>query len=174
MLETDQFVKIGQVLKSNGTDGQVIIRLYDVAPEAAQIEEEPVYVYFDGLPVPFFISNPAIKGSGKISAYLTDIHTLEDAEELVGKAIWLPADRADADSGELDLVGWTVKTTCLSGDGPASILGTVTALEDIPGNPCIEVKTERDSVLLPLHEDFILECDPKKRVLVMSLPEGLV
>ena len=48
--------QIAQVLKSNGTDGEVAISFRDIAPEDISTEE-PVFIYFDGLPVPFFIES---------------------------------------------------------------------------------------------------------------------
>ena len=165
MRGTDQLEKIGQVLKSHGADGRTIIRLYD-AEDAADIEKEPVYIYFDGLPVPFFITGPAPAGGGKYAVRLTGCHTLEDALEMVGRTLYAPVSEGE-DSQDIDFVGWTLATE----DGPVA---RVTAFEDIPGNPCLEVETERGTVLVPLNNDFIVKSDPEARVLTMSLPDGLL
>jgi len=45
-------LRIAQVLKSNGTQGELLVSFFDVSPEDIDLEE-PVFVYFDGLPVPF-------------------------------------------------------------------------------------------------------------------------
>ena len=47
---------VAKVLKSFGTDGGVILRYNDQAPDGFSLKE-PVFIYFDGLPVPFFISH---------------------------------------------------------------------------------------------------------------------
>jgi len=49
------------------------------------------------------------------------------------------------------------------------LLGTVDGIEPIPGNLCIYV----GDAMLPLHQDFIVDSDPKRRILRLELPEGL-
>ena len=92
---------------------------------------------------------------------------LQDAEELVGREIFIDAEEEDDDFE--DFTGWTIM------DG-GRLVGTATGLEDSPGNPCLCVAPASGSgeVLIPLHEDFIVSADPETRTLTMSLPEGLV
>ena len=89
----------------------------------------------------------------------------EDAEELVGRALWMEEDLFEDEEEESfeDFVGWTVQ-----GVGP------VTAFLDIPSNPCLEVETPDGPVIRPLHEELILSLDPDRRVLELSIPEGLL
>ena len=57
-------LQIAKILKSNGTDGGLLIGLHDI--DASEIDlEEPVYITFDGLPVPFFILDITPKGTSK-------------------------------------------------------------------------------------------------------------
>lgn len=169
MLGNDQFYQIGQVLKSNGTDGQVVISLS--AADAEDIsEKEPVYIFFDELPVPYFISKPVRRGSNKILCYLTDTRTLEDAEELCGRGIYLRDEDCGGDD-DMNLTGWTVNG-----------VATVVDIEDIPGNPCLVVRVDKSTafnmkgqeVLIPLHEDLISQMDEAQKTLRMDLPEGLL
>lgn len=157
MLDSNRFYQIGQVLKSNGTDGQVVISLSGL--DAADIsEKEPVFIFFDELPVPYFISDPVRRGSNKILCYLTDTSTLEDAEELAGRGIFMIDE--DADDASLDFTGWT-----LNG------IHTIEGIEDIPGNPCLILE---GGVLVPLHEDLVEEIDEASRSIRMNLPDGLL
>lgn len=153
-------LQIAQVLKSNGTDGQLLLSFLDIAPEDIDLQE-PVFIVFDGLPVPFFIERLSPKGSSRAIVHLTDTDSLTDAEELVGREICLDIEYED--DGFEDFTGWTLY------DGE-TLVGEVTGLEDIPGNPCLEV----GDTLIPLHEDFIVEVNPINHILVMNLPEGLV
>ena len=54
--------RIAQVLKSNGTDGELLISFFDIGPEDIDLQE-PVFIYFDGLPVPFFIRSFRQRGN---------------------------------------------------------------------------------------------------------------
>ena len=182
----ESLLKIAKVSKSDGTDGAVILSFLSISPEDLDISE-PVFVYFDGLPVPFFIESFSRKGTSKAVVRLNDIRSYEDAEELVGKDVYTEDDGECED--ETDLVGWTVETVSGAAGSlkrnvcPTTVLGKITDFLDIPSNPCIEVTpdesaeasgTKKGAAIIPLHEDFIISADPKTRTLVMSLPEGLV
>ena len=158
-------LRIAQVLKSNGTDGELLISFFDVSPEDIDLQE-PVFIYFDGLPVPFYFESFRQRGNSRALVRLTGVRSLKDADELAGEAIW--ADYFEEEAGE-DLTGWTVKSP------EGETIGTVTDYEDIPGNTCLWVKRPGGGeVLLPFHEDLVVEADEKTGTLVLSIPEGIL
>lgn len=151
---------VAKILKSNGTEGDILIGLLSIDAEEINTEE-PVFVEFDGLPVPFFIEKLTPRGNTRAIVHLTDVDSLADAEELVGRQICLDGD--DSANDEEDFTGWSLYDN-------DRLVGIIDGLEDIPGNPCLCIA----DALVPLHEDFIVSADPEKRVLVMNLPEGLL
>ena len=153
-------LQIAKILKSNGTDGRILMGVRDIALEEIDIKE-PLFIVFDGLEVPFFISSIRAKGSTKAVVKFFDVDTLADAEELVGREVLLDCELESEE--ELDLSGWTVSNR---GD----VIGTVEHMELFPGNPCISVGGH----LIPLHEDLITSLDDKKRKIDFNLPEGLL
>ena len=157
--------RIAQVLKSNGRGGELLLSFVGVAPEEIDLEE-PVFIEFDGLPVPFYVESFTPRGTSRALVRLTGVHSLADADELAGAAVYADDDLYEDE--EEDLTGWTV----LNADGTRA--GTVSAHEDIPGNPCIWVETGHGEVLVPLHEDLVLEVDEEKQTLRMEIPEGLL
>ena len=156
--------QIAKVLKSNGTDGGLLVGFRDIDPEDISLGE-PVFIYFDGIPVPFFISYLTQLGNTRAIVSLNDVTSLEDAEELVGQSVWVDWEEEEGDGEGLgDLVGWTLAGA-----------GRITGFLDIPANPCLEVETKNGtSVLVPFHEDLILSADPDARVLEMEIPDGLL
>ena len=182
--------QVAQVLKSNGTDGELVMGFREIAPEDINLEE-PVFIVFDGLPVPFFIESFTKRGNSKALVHLTGICSMEDVEEITGKAVYVSDESLPEMSFEEDgyaaLVGWLVLTPCRMTDGELVMLhdgsdtdtelyevGEITDFMDIPSNPCIEVETENGAVILPLHEDFILSVDPENQEIIMQIPEGLL
>ena len=157
--------RIGQVLKSNGRDGELLVSFSGIAPEDIDLEE-PVFIEFDGLPVPFYFEAFTQRGNSRALVRLTGVHNLTDADELAGAVLYAEDDLYEDE--EEDLTGWTV----LDADGTK--VGTVTAHEDIPGNPCIWVETGHGECLLPLREELVLEVDETKQTLRMEIPEGLL
>lgn len=161
-------LQIAKVLKSNGTDGDVLLGFKTIQPEDIDTKE-PVYIYFDGLPVPFFIESLTKKGSDKAIAHLNDINCLRDAEEIAGQAVYADyLEEVDDEDDFSALEGWTVN------DAGGNTVGTVSQFIDIPANPCLEVETKNGAAIIPLHEDLIISLDQKTRILEMEIPDGLL
>ena len=157
--------RIGQVLKSNGRDGELLVSFSGISPEDIDLEE-PVFIEFDGLPVPFYFEALSQRGNSRALVRLTGVHSLTDADELAGAVLYAEDDLYEDE--EEDLTGWTV----LDADGTK--VGTVSAHEDIPGNPCIWVETGHGESLLPLREELVLDVDETEKTLRMEIPEGLL
>ena len=172
----DNLQQIAQVLKSNGTDGELVLGFREIAPEDINLEE-PVFIVFDGLPVPFFIESFTKRGNTKALVRLTDICSMEDVEEIAGKAVYVEEDALPEMSLEEDgyaaLVGWMVLTPAEDEEVLIEV-GEITDFLDIPNNPCIEVETENGAVMIPLHEDFILAVDEENLEIIMQIPAGLL
>ena len=156
---------VAQVLKSNGTDGEIILGFRDIAPEDIDLQE-PVFIEFDGLPVPFFIESFVKRGSSRALVRLTGVKNLRDADELAGKLVTVDY-FADEEDGE-DFIGWTI----FNQDGEQ--IGEVVDYEDIPGNLCLVVDTKEGQALLPFHEDLVLSLDEESKTLTMEVPSGLL
>ena len=162
-------LQIAQVQKPYGADGGLLVSFRDVAPEDIGTEE-PVFIYFDGLPVPFFIESLSARGASRAWMHLTGVDSLSDAEEIAGRGLFIEASRvmpADGEGWE-DFSGWTLR------DADGTPAGTVSGLEDIPGNPCLVVETPSGQVLVPLHEELVLHIDEDRRELTMEIPAGLL
>ena len=122
--------QVAQVLKSNGTDGELVMGFREIAPEDINLKE-PVFIYFDGLPVPFFIESFTKRGNTKALVHLTGISSMEDVEEITGKIVYVAKDSLPEltleEDGYAALVGWTVLTP--TGDFSTSLEMTREELE---------------------------------------------
>ena len=108
MAGLDNLQQVAQVLKSNGTDGEFVMGFREIAPEDINLNE-PVFIVFDGLPVPFYIESFTKRGNTKALVRLTDICSMEDVEEIAGKAVYIEEDNLPEmtleDDGFAALVG---------------------------------------------------------------------
>lgn len=161
--------QIARILKSNGTEGDLILTFRDIDTDDVD-RQEPVFVYFDGLPVPFFFTSFEPKGRNRAVVHLCGVNSLADAEEIAGREVYADADSYETEDEDfVDMTGWTV----LSADGKEA--GIISDFEDIPGNPCAYLRTpDGREVMIPLHDDFVVSVGPDSRTVTMDLPEGLV
>jgi 16S rRNA processing protein RimM len=136
-----------------------------------------VFIVFDGLPVPFYIESFSKRGNTKALVRLTGICSMEDVEEIAGKAVYIEEDQLPEmsleDDGYAALVGWMLLTPAEDEEALIEV-GEITDFLDIPNNPCIEVETENGAVMIPLHEDLILSVDPEYQEIIMQIPAGLI
>lgn len=155
---------VAKILKSNGTDGGLLVSSPEYGLDGI---EGPVFVYFDGLPVPFFIDDCTPRGTGRYIVHLTDIRTLKDAEEVVGRELFADVED-DAEGDDADLVGWKVYDRDV-------LLGVICEVAPIPGNLCVSIERADggESLMIPLHEDFIVSVDNEAGIMRLELPEGL-
>ena len=152
-------LRIAKILKSHGVDGAVLVS----APEFDPADfSEPVLIVFDGLPVPFFIEESIPRGVNRYIIRLTDVSCLKDAEEMVGRDIFIESDESAGTDAGYDFTGWKVYDK-------GTPIGEVNGMEPIPGNLCLYV----GDIMIPLHEDFIESADPDTKELFLVLPEGL-
>ena len=153
-----------KVLKSYGTQGAVVTNLCP-GDDWDFDANEPVFIAFDELPVPFFIESIQPKGGRSIVKF-EDIDTLAAAERLVGREIALSLEE-EAGEEEVDLVGRTVRDAATG-----KPVGKIVQWFDFSGNLCIEVEHEGRKAMLPLHEDLIKKVSAED--IWLTIPEGLL
>ena len=153
-----------KVLKSYGTQGAVVTNLCP-GDDWDFDAQEPVFIAFDELPVPFFIESIQPKG-GRTIVKFEDIDSLEAAENLVGREITLSL-QEEEDEEEVDLIGRTVRDAATG-----KPVGKITQWFDFSGNLCIEVEHEGRKAMLPLHEDLIKKVSAE--AIWLTIPDGLL
>ena len=158
---------VAQIVKTYDSTGEVLIRIN--APEfeerLANIKE-PVFIHFEELPVPFFVTS-AVQRSG--NAWIIKFSTVRDgahAQELVGNNIFVE-DNASGHTEDADieqLIGFKL----LDEDGTEK--GVITSFYEFTANICLEIN---NSTMVPLHEDLIISISQKDKTIAMKIPKGL-
>ena len=101
-----------------------------------------------------------------------DINSAEQAMQLIGSEVYFEnkyIEEGEADEVSLNyFTGFTIKDT----DG--ATIGTITGIDDQTENWLFHVETVNADVLIPAHEDFIIEINHKDKIIEMDLPEGLL
>lgn len=158
----DDLLPIAQVLKSYGTQGEVLISFLAAMPDDIDLNE-PVFLLPEGLPVPFFIEELTFRGTSKALVKFSDIDTIKEAEELLNHKLYYPSHLCYDDKSD-SLLGYTLL------DQNGTKVGIITQLHDFGGNMCVEANGH----IIPIHEDLILKLDQKRRKISVTIPEGLI
>ena len=164
---------VAQIVKSYDVNGEVVIRFFSSILEDYDYEKEPVFINFDGLPVPFFITSLKKRGANGALVKFETINDMSHAEELLKKEILVDASTIDPENLDVDeddamaafLIGFKVK------DQSGKLVGEISEYYNYPSNPCIEIEGK---YLVPFNEELIIKLDPKKRVMAMTIAAGLL
>jgi 16S rRNA processing protein RimM len=163
-LATEVQYLFGEVLKTFGTDGELLIKISDPVPVNMK---EPVFIRIDELWVPFYFKLFELRGK-KAKVIFENMESEALSEELLGKKIFLKPEISPVPASKLsDLTGFTVIDS-LHGN-----LGQVSDVFNFPGNPCIEITMALNKkAMIPLNG--ILKLEYRKRLIHTTIPEGLL
>ena len=152
-----------KVLKSWGASGEVVLSRSDEDPEDWK-NQEPAFIEFDGLPVPFFFESVQEKGNRCIVKF-EDIDSLAEAEELVGREVSFSDEEEEAED---TLVGLQVRDS-----RSRRLVGEIVDFSDYGGNIVLTVETEDGrEILLPFHEELLVGVHDE--ILTLDIPAGLI
>ena len=159
----DTLLPVGRIIKSYGTEGEVMAAFQEGIADLLK-KDEPVWLFYDGLPVPFYIMSLQPKGPRKAVIRIEDIDTLADAEEAAGKEICI--DPAGYPELSDDLIGFSLL------DQEGSTAGTIADILDFSGNICLELSGS--GALVPFHDDLLIDLDPELRTVTLRIDKGLL
>lgn len=171
IINIDTLFIVARVAKSYHTDGEVVIKITSPFFDYLK-KKDPLFILFNGLPVPFFITEINKRGNSGAVVRFSTVRDFEHSEELVGKDIYM--DSLNLPKGvQKELAAENLQKTIIGFrlfDEEKRYIGEITDYIEYPNNSCIEVC----GTLLPLHEDLITDVDIEGRTITMKIPAGLL
>lgn len=171
MITDHDVYKIGSLTRTHGVRGEVAFQFTDDVWD--RVEADYLFLRLDGLLVPFFLEEWRFRSDNVALLKFEDIDSADDARRIVGTEVYFPKDLTpeDLDEEELEWQHFTGFEVWQDD----SLLGTVTSVLDQTANVLLVVTTPDDrELLIPAHEDFVLEADHRQRRLFVSVPEELL
>ena len=187
MIKPEDVYLIGRLTRTHGIKGEMELQFTDDAFDRGEVDY--VVLLLDGIFVPFFFEEYRFKNNEAALIKFADIDSEKDARRLVGVSVYyphaaLPADDAPEIRSFQAFVGYTVllpDLTAVQADDtedagmPTRELGCITHVATTPSSALLTVETEEgEEVLLPLHDDFVLDYDTRRRYLVLNVPEEIL
>ena len=155
---------IGYVSKAHGFKGHVKIHFFEEKYKQLLSEKGFLFLEISKKGVPFCIEEYQ---ANKSVVLLEDIDSEEKAKGICGLQL-VVFDLKGIDAGKESLIGFD-----LFNESNEKI-GEITAVHDFNSNILFEVKTNKEIVLIPFHEDLLLELEEDKRRIIMQIPDGLL
>lgn len=171
MLKKDDHFELGSLLKTTGIKGEIIARFNNEIPKKLN-KLESVFVEIDGKLVPFFIENIQIKSNYTASIKFEGVIDEQKAKEYIGCTFYLPSEYKSiigiSDEDNIEVIGYTVK------DQSYKTVGTVLEYFENTENPLLLVKTLQHEILIPAHDDLIIEVDDDEKQIILEIADGIM
>ncbi|MCR5180433.1 MAG: ribosome maturation factor RimM [Bacteroidaceae bacterium] len=187
MISENDIYKIGTLTRTHGVRGELSFQFTDDVWD--RVEADYLFLRLDGLLVPFFLEEWRFRSDNIALLKFEDIDSADDAARLVGAEVCFPKELTPEEYAEEELTwqhftGFEVYRTTeeeprQNSEGDTMLaetfLGTVDAVLDQTSNILLVVLTpEGEELLIPAHEDFILQADHRQRRLLVDVPEDLL
>lgn len=174
MITREELISIGHYNKPHGVAGEISATVdvdFDLLSGLTCLVSE-----IDGIYVPFFVNACRVKSSETVLLTIDSIGNEAEAAQLVNHEIYAlkreydeEFEDADADALPLDyFIGFQMQ------DAAGKKIGEITDVDEQTENALFIVDNDGDAIMVPASEDFIVEFDLDKRVMVMDLPQGLL
>ncbi len=171
MLNKENLVFLGTLLKPHGIHGDMILKLNNLHPDDLP-EMESIFIEIEGLIIPFFISQYSDINESSLLVGLDDIKSNEEAKKLTGCMVYVTKDKLDITDNlhlkKQDIIGYDVI------DRKHGDIGTITDFLNIRDNPLLKVAGKGKEFMIPFHSDMVLKIDNKKKTVTTEIPEGLL
>lgn len=172
MITDDEIILAGKFNKPHGINGEIAATL-DIDPDLAGVK--CVVTDIDGIYVPFFIENVRPKSTDTVLLSIAGIDNETKAAALSNHPIYLLRDDVDdIDDGDedgfyaKDLIGYTIV------DDRREAVGKITDYNDSTENVLFVVNTnDGNEIFIPVADELIEEINTEKKIIYMSLPEGI-
>jgi 16S rRNA processing protein RimM len=159
--------KIGFISKLNGFKGELVI----AADEADFFDEGFLFMKMDGIAVPFFVEDIFEKGGNAIVKF-EDVNNEEQALRFVKQEVFIEEKKKTKKNADefpaQNLLNYHLVDSAF-GD-----LGPIIRIDEFPQQEIAVCLIKEKEVLIPLNNDFIDKIDEDKRLIMVTLPEGLI
>lgn len=170
MIKKEEVFKIGVINKPHGVKGEVSFSFTDDIFDRVE-DCDYLILMMDGILVPFFWEEYRFKSDNVVLVKFEGIDTAERAKMFTNVEVYFPKKYMDEQD---EITSWNFFVGFQVNDARHGALGEIVDVDDATMNVLFVIEKEGEELLLPAHEEFILDLDKKNRVLTVEIPEGLL
>ncbi|MCS3796629.1 ribosome maturation factor RimM [Niastella sp. OAS944] len=161
---------VGKIVATFGVKGEVVLH-HQLGKKTSLKGLETIFIEVkkDEM-LPYFLTDTRIKNDEEIFLKFEGIDSKEDAHRLMQKKVWLPREEFDkyvAKTAAILLLGFHIINE-------GEDLGEILEVIEQPHQLLCRIDYKGKEAFIPIHEDFLLKIDQKKKQVQVELPEGLL
>ena len=131
-----------------------------------------IFIDIDNRLIPYFVNKCLVHKSSLLRFNLEDVSDEQFANSLLRKKIYLPLELLPNLNGNKfyyhEVIGFKMI------DKKKGEIGTIIKINDQTAQPLFEVSDGNKTLLIPLHDDFLIKLDRINKSFSVDLPDGLV
>ncbi|WP_108821894.1 ribosome maturation factor RimM [Dysgonomonas sp. Marseille-P4361] len=172
MIRENEVFKIGKLTKPHGIKGEVSLSFDNDVFD--RVDCPYLICSINGIFVPFFIEEYRFKGKDTALITFEGIDSEEKAARFSGIEVYFPRKYYEEDTQEDIEYSWSFFIGFKAIDKNAGELGMIEEVDEKTLNTLFLIKNSEDEIIIPATESFIEKIDPKKKIIYLQLPEGLI
>lgn len=169
MIRKEEVFKIGIINKPHGVKGEVSFTFTDDIFD--HVDCDYLILLMDGILVPFFMEEYRFRSDNVALVKFEDIDTAEQARKFTNVEVYFPKKFMDEQE---DVTSWNFFIGFRVEDVHHGYLGEITDVDDTTINVLFSIEKDGEELLLPAHEEFIIDLDREKKVMKVDVPDGLI
>ena len=169
MIRKEEVFKIGVINKPHGVKGEVSFTFTDDIFD--RVDCDYLILLMDGILVPFFIEEYRFRSDNVALVKFEDIDTAEQARRFTNVEVYFPKKYMDEQE---DVTSWNFFIGFRVEDVRHGYLGEITHVDDSTLNVLFAIEKDGEELLLPAHEEFIIDLDRERKVMKVDVPDGLI
>ncbi|MDG2371895.1 MAG: ribosome maturation factor RimM [Flavobacteriaceae bacterium] len=162
---------LGTIIGKYSFKGELLIKT-DTDNIESYLNLSSFFIEIENKLVPYFIEKCLIHKSSLLRLKLEDVSNEEIANSLIKKKTYLPLELLPPLEGKKfyyhEVIGFKII------DQKEGEIGTIIKINDKTTQPLFEVNEGNNIVLIPLHDDLLINVDRKNQSILVNLPEGLI
>lgn len=169
MIKKEEVFKIGVINKPHGVKGEVSFTFTDDIFD--RVDCEYLILLMDGILVPFFMEEYRFRSDNVALVKFEDIDTAEQARRFTNVEVYFPKKYMDEQE---DVTSWNFFIGFRVEDIHHGYFGEITHVDDTTINVLFVIEKDGEELLLPAHEEFIVDLDRERRMMKVDVPDGLI
>ena len=162
---------LGKIVSKYSFKGELLIRV-ETDDINSLVKLKKFFIEVDNSLIPFFIKKCSVHKSSLLRVKFEGVDTEIKANELLKKNIYLPKKLLPKLKGDKYYFHEIINFEII--DNKIGNIGVVIGFNTQTIQSLIEVKTADKKILIPVHDDIILNVDKKNKLIITDLPEGLM